>query len=81
MLSNEQLTHAREMLVAWQNAEKKLASGAVASYSIGSRSLTYVNLTEIHKQIQYWNNQVEKLRALAAGRRVSRTKRFIPRDI
>lgn len=80
-MSNEQLLHAKEMLVAWQNAEKKLATGAVASYSIGSRSLTYVNLTEIRKQIQYWQNEIEKLQSLAAGRRVSRTKRFIPRDL
>ena len=80
-MSNEQLTHAKEMLTAWQNAEKKLASGAVASYSIGPRSLTYVNLAEIRKQIQYWQNEIAKLEVLAAGNRVSRTKRFIPRDL
>lgn len=81
MLSNEQLAHAKEMLTAWQNAEKKLAAGAVASYSIGPRSLTYVNLAEIRKQVQYWRNEIAKLEALAAGRRVTRTKRFIPRDL
>ena len=81
MLSNEQLTHAKEMLVAYQTAEKKIASGAVASYNIGPRALTYLNLDEIRKQVQYWRNEIAKLEALAAGRRVTRTKRFIPRDL
>lgn len=77
----EQLKHAKEMLAAWQKAEMKLASGAVASYAIGPRSFTYINLAEIRKQIQYWQNEVAKMEAQAAGRRVSRTKRFIPRDL
>lgn len=73
------LERAKLHLTSWLDAELKVTNGQ--SYSIGTRSLTYVNLSEIRKQIEYWKKQVSVLEVKASGRRVSRTKRFIPRDL
>lgn len=61
------LAQAEAKLQLWLNAEEAVASGQ--SYSIGSRSLTRANLTEISERINYWNGQVKTLSASAAGRR------------
>ena len=42
---------AKEHLDIWLEAEKAVALGQ--SYTIGSRSLTRANLSEIRKSIQY----------------------------
>lgn len=73
------LETARIHLKAWLDAELKVTGGQ--SYSIGSRSLTYANISEIRKQIDYWRNQVANLEVLASGRKNSRSRRFIPRDL
>lgn len=73
------LERARIHLNAWLDAELKVTNGQ--NYSIGSRSLTYANISEIRKQIDYWSNQVANLEVLASGRRNSRSRRFIPRDL
>ena len=73
------LERAKTHLNAWLDAELKVTGGQ--SYSIGSRSLTYANISEIRKQIDYWKNQVANLEVLASGRKNSRSRRFIPRDL
>ncbi|WP_313891133.1 DUF6148 family protein [Psychrobacillus sp.] len=70
---------ARIHLGAWLDAELKVTNGQ--NYSIGSRSLTYANISEIRKQIEYWRNQVAGLELQASGRKVTRARRFIPRDL
>ncbi|MEC1744130.1 DUF6148 family protein [Schinkia azotoformans] len=79
--SNQELVDAQEMLKLWQDAEKKLASGIVKSYAIGSRNLTYIDLKEIIERISYWENKIKKLKTLASGRKIRRARRFIPRDL
>ncbi|WP_421663630.1 DUF6148 family protein [Lysinibacillus telephonicus] len=73
------LESAKQHLQAWLDAELACSTGQ--SYSIGSRSLTRANLSEIRQQINYWDNKVKELEILAQKGRIKRTKRFIPRDL
>lgn len=73
------LETARNHYKAWLDAEYKVSLGQ--SYTIGSRSLTRANLSEIRKQLAYWERKVTEIETVAAGRSVSRTRRFIPRDL
>lgn len=73
------LERAKQHLQAWLDAELACSTGQ--SYSIGSRSLTRANLSEIRQQINYWDNKVKELEILAQKGRIKRTKRFIPRDL
>lgn len=71
------LEEARENLKMWLLAEKMVSTGQ--SYTIGTRSLTRVNLSEIAERIDFWRNQVA---ALEGGRRgSSRVFRGVPRDL
>ena len=66
--------HAEKMLRLWLEAEEAVTTGQ--SYSIGSRSLTRVNLSEIHDAIEYWENRLAKLES---GRKGLRVWRGVPR--
>jgi hypothetical protein len=68
------LERAKKHLNAWLDAELAVTTGQ--SYSIGSRSLTRANLSEISKQINYWRREVSRLEG--KGRRA---RRFVPRDL
>jgi len=68
------LERAKRHLEAWLNAELAVSTGQ--SYSLGSRSLTRANLSEINKQIIFWRNEISRLEG--KGRRA---KRFMPRDL
>lgn len=70
------LQQAEQHLESWYAADLACSSGQ--SYTIGSRSLTRANITEIRKQIQYWENKVKELEA---GRKGARVMRFVPRDL
>lgn len=73
------LERAKIHLEAWLDAELAISTGQ--SYTIGSRSLTRANLSEVRKQIDYWRNKVAELEITVSGRKVHRNKRFIPRDL
>ena len=47
------LESAQKHLDIWMKAEMTVATGQ--SYTIGKRSLTRANLTEIRNAIEYWN--------------------------
>lgn len=66
---------AREMLQLWLDAERAVTTGK--SYTIGTRSLTRANISEIAERIKYWRNELAKLES---GRRGIRVVRVIPRD-
>lgn len=68
------LERAKVHLQAWLDAELAVSTGQ--SYSLGTRSLTRANLSEIRKQITYWRNEITRLNG-----RGRRTKRFVPRDL
>ncbi len=74
------LDEARRMLALWLEAEARVTTGQ--SYTIGSRSLTRVNVAEIAERIDYWRNQVAQLEADPTGNRGGRRIwRAVPRDL
>lgn len=70
---------AKEHLDIWLEAEKAVALGQ--SYTIGSRSLTRANLSEIRKSIQYWKDTVIALENANMQKGRNRITRVVPRDI
>ena len=50
---------ARKHLEAWLAAELEVTTHQ--SYTIGSRSLTKADLSEIGERIKYWTNEVSRL--------------------
>lgn len=57
----------------WLEAETKVAMGQ--SYTIGNRTLTRVNATEISKNIELWASRLERARGKSGPRFV----RFVSR--
>ena len=51
------------------------------SYTIGSRSLTKANLSEIRKEIEYWTNEVARLENIEKRGGRNRIYRAVPRDL
>ena len=49
------LETAQKQLDLWIAAEEKVTHGQ--SYQIGNRSLTYADLTQIGKRIDYWSKR------------------------
>lgn len=80
MLQQEvRLNVAKKHLDAWLTAELEVTSHQ--SYSIGSRSLTKANLSEIRKQIIFWQNEVARLENLQKRGGRNRVTRAVPRDL
>lgn len=73
------LERAKTHLNAWLDAE--LAVSAAQSYTIGSRTLTRANISEIRKQIEFWQNKYDELTIKENSGKIRRAKRFIPRDL
>lgn len=72
------LEEAQENLSIWLEAERAIANAQ--SYTISNRSLTKANLSEVAKRITYWENKVAELEMTNKGKRIRRTKQFIPWD-
>jgi hypothetical protein len=53
------LAQAEAQLAAWLAANTAVSQGQ--AYTIGSRSLSRANSSEILKQIQFWDSQVKRL--------------------
>ncbi|MEC0269069.1 DUF6148 family protein [Paenibacillus anseongense] len=66
---------AQTQLDAWIAASLAVSTGQ--SYKIGSRELVRANISEIQKQIIFWQNQVSKA---ASGRTGARVMAAVPRD-
>jgi len=60
------LADAQARLQMLLDAEQAIARGA-ASYSIGDRSLTRADLSDIYTGIQYWQRAVQEFSQAAAG--------------
>lgn len=70
---------AQHHLDAWLTAELEVTTHQ--SYSIGSRSLTKANLSEIRKQIVFWKNEVTRLENIQKRGGRNRVLRVVPRDL
>ena len=70
---------AKKHLDAWLTAELEVTT--YQSYTIGSRSLTKANLSEIRKQIQFWENEVARLENISKRGGRNRVFRAVPRDL
>lgn len=70
---------AKKHLDAWLTAELEVTTHQ--SYTIGSRSLTKANLSEIRKQIQFWENEVARLENISKRGGRNRVFRTVPRDL
>ena len=70
---------AREHLKTWLEAEETVSAGQ--GYTIGSRTLTRANLTEIGNRIKYWDNKVNVLENVAKNGGRSKIRRVVPRDL
>ena len=68
------LETAKRHLDAWLEAE-------LASYTIGSRTMTKANLAEIRKSIDYWNGKVIALENAQKRGGRNRAYRVVPRDL
>lgn len=73
--NQEKLIEAQSMYTEYMNAERAALQGQ--SYSIGDRTLTRADLSEIQKGRQFWAAEVC---ALSTGKTGIRMKRVIPRD-
>ena len=73
------LEKAQKHLDASLQAEMQVTNAQ--SYTIGSRTLTKANLTEIRNAIEYWQQKVTILENLKKNNGRSRVKRFVPRDL
>lgn len=79
MAQKTQLDIAKKHLDAWLTAELEVTTHQ--SYTIGSRSLTKANLSEIRKEIDYWQNKVARLENIEKRGGRNRVFRAIPRDL
>jgi hypothetical protein len=70
---------ARKHLEAWLSAELEVTTHQ--SYTIGSRSLTKADLSEIGERIKYWTNEVSRLENIEARGGRNRVFRVVPRDL
>lgn len=69
-----------ERLTMWYDAEAAVATGQ--SYKIGKRELTRAHISEIRKQIDYWEAKLNDLESgLTQNGRVRRVVRMVPRDL
>lgn len=73
------LETAKKHLDAWLEAEMTVTTGQ--SYTIGSRTLTRANLTEIRNAIDYWNGKVNQLENVQQTGGRNRVRRVVPRDL
>lgn len=64
---------------AWIEAELEVTTHQ--SYTIGSRSLTRANLTEIRNTIDYWTKEIERIDLLLNSKGRNKIYRAVPRDL
>lgn len=70
---------AKRHLDMWLEAETQVTINQ--AYTIGGKSFTRANLSEIRNQVKYWSNKVEKLQNIAKNKGRNRVYRVVPRDL
>ena len=76
----KRLSHRRTALESAYNAYNALLSGQVQSYTIGSRNLTRLNLSELEKTIAKLEKEIDELEAVLRGGSRRKAVGIIPRD-
>ena len=70
----------RAALKSLRAAYLALVDGGVQSYSIGSRSLSKLDIGKIKDEIEYHKKEISALEAELSGRTRRRAVGFVPRD-
>lgn len=73
------LETAKRHLDMWLEAETQVAINQ--AYTIGGKSFTRANLSEIRKQVEYWSNKVVELQNIAKKKGRNKVYRIVPRDL
>lgn len=74
------LAFKKSALEKAQAAYLALLDGNAASYTIGNRSLTRLDLEKLKAQIDELENNIASLEAILAGRKPRKAVGIIPRD-
>ena len=77
---NARLEFRRAALTELRTAYLALVNGQVASYTIGSRNLTRLDLTKLKNEIMGMEKELDALEAMAAGGSRRKAVGVIPRD-
>lgn len=77
---NARLEFRRAALTELRTAYLALVNGQVASYTIGSRNLTRLDLTKLKDEIMGMEKELDALEAVAAGGSRRKAVGVIPRD-
>jgi hypothetical protein len=77
---NARLEFRRAALTELRTAYLALVNGQVASYTIGSRNLTRLDLTKLKNEIMGMEKELDALQAMAAGGSRRKAVGVIPRD-
>ena len=77
---NARLEFRRAALTELRTAYLALVNGQVASYTIGSRNLTRLDLTKLKNEIMGMEKELDTLEAMAAGGSRRKAVGVIPRD-
>jgi hypothetical protein len=75
----EKIEKKKARLELYYTAEEQILGGA-QSYTLGSRSLTRANLSEIKQMIDTLEDEIAELEGLKAGKRPRKAVAVIPRD-
>ena len=76
----ETLTFHKTALKNLRDAYLALSAGGVQSYTIGSRSLSKLDIGKITEEIKYHEKRISEINAEIGGRKRRRVVRVIPRD-
>lgn len=77
---NARLEFRRAALKELRTAYLALVNGQVASYTIGSRNLTRLDLTKLKDEIKEMEKECDALEVMAAGGSRRKAVGVIPRD-
>lgn len=72
------LTFCRELLEKLYAAYDALANSGVQQYSIGSRSLTRLDIAKLMEEIRTTENEIDELENMLAGGRRRRAVGWMP---
>ena len=76
----ERLAVRRELLDQIKAAYYALLSGQVQSYTIGSRSLTRLNLKDLREEMRTLENEIDGLEEQLRGGKRRKAVAVVPRD-